>query len=726
MKNKIKYLCALVLASILFQSGIAYASDDLSSPFKPEAYGIDTIAGFPASIRSSKTLADKTVIFSVKKPDGTVLSIPVESNDNGIAKFDLYDYHTKKAGEYTVSAKLENGKEGDTNTFTVFPDEASPSGSEVEVSKMLATADGLDKVYLTVNLQDKHGNPVKGHSVEVVSSRAKDEITRISNKSFTNDNGSMIFSVSSKEKGVSVYSFLDTTSGITLDERIEIAYKQLEDVGGFIPTAYAQAGEVSTFEFENIPSDISPNSDVSFTLNAVDAEGDIVPNYAGTVHFSAEGANSVYASLPNDYTYDIDLDAGSHEFSGVNALNFSQAGTYTIVATDLADFTIRGQTEITVGQATQQPGDETPGQPAAAEDEIVITSPSPGTYSNSQIPILGSSPSQAWTIQIFDNDQNIGQTDVSSDNTFRFEPAVLEEGQHTVFAVGLDEDGTIQSTSEEVTFTVDTTPPEVDDISFSPSTGINTGEVIDITVISEPNLFQGAVVFNVDIAELEQDPADSTKYIASIQAPQEAGEYPVDVILVDELGNEGTYEGVATVEVTDDGEATISDGEEPPVDEEPVTPPAETNQPPSDVFGLRATSSNERVTLTWEPATDDAAIDHYRVYYGLNPNNLDTVVNTFDNNNTWYIPNLQNGNEYFFAVTAIDTDGLESENRSSIVSAIPFSPAPVFIAPEEPVEPEPQRPTAPRMQATGPEVLWFLLFSLAMSQVYFKFKKNVC
>jgi hypothetical protein len=599
MKNKIKYLCALVLASILFQSGIAYASDDLSSPFKPEAYGIDTIAGFPASIRSSKTLADKTVIFSVKKPDGTVLSIPAESNDNGIAKFDLYDYHTKKAGEYTVSAKLENGKEGDTNTFTVFPDEASPSGSEVEVSKMLATADGLDKVYLTVNLQDKHGNPVKGHSVEVVSSRAKDEITRISNKSFTNDNGSMIFSVSSKEKGVSVYSFLDTTSGITLDERIEIAYKQLEDVGGFIPTAYAQAGEVSTFEFENIPSDISPNSDVSFTLNAVDAEGDIVPNYAGTVHFSAEGANSVYASLPNDYTYDIDLDAGSHEFSGVNALNFSQAGTYTIVATDLADFTIRGQTEITVGQATQQPGDETPGQPAAAEDEIVITSPSPGTYSNSQIPILGSSPSQAWTIQIFDNDQNIGQTDVSSDNTFRFEPAVLEEGQHTVFAVGLDEDGTIQSTSEEVTFTVDTTPPEVDDISFSPSTGINTGEVIDITVISEPNLFQGAVVFNVDIAELEQDPADSTKYIASIQAPQEAGEYPVDVILVDELGNEGTYEGVATVEVTDDGEATISDGEEPPVDEEPVTPPAETNQPPSDVFGLRATSSNERVTLTW-------------------------------------------------------------------------------------------------------------------------------
>lgn len=715
MKNKLVYIVLSTFLAVFLQAAAVNA--EAQSFFTLEAYGIDTIAGFPASIRSSKTLPDKQVFFNIEKPDGTVLTIPITSNEDGIAKFDLYDYHTKEAGEYHVSAKLENKGEGKVNSFTVFPDSVSSEKSSISASKLLATADGLDNIYFTVKLKDKHGNPIKGHSLEIVSSRNSDSIKRVSEKNFTNDEGSMVFASSSNEKGVSVYSFLDTTSGTTLKDRIEVAYKGLEDVGGFIPTAYAQAGQISSFEFSNLPDSITPNSDVSFTLTAVDAEGNIVPNYAGTVHFSAEGSNSTYASLPKDYTFDIDIDAGSHEFSGINALNFSQAGTYAIVATDLGDFTVRGETNITVGQGTQTTTTD------ASGDNLVITSPSPGTYSNSQIPILGTSPKQDYIIQIFDNDQNIGQTTVESDNTYRFEPTILEDGQHTVFTAGVDGDGVIQATSEEITFTIDTTPPIVEDIRFNPSNGIQTGDVIDITVISEPDVFQGAVIFNVDIAELEPDSSDPTKYLASIQSPSEPGLYPVDVILVDELGNEGNYQSVASLQVDDKGDGIITE----PGDE-PSDPIIETPEPPSDVFGVKATSSDKRVTLTWEPASDNKGIDHYRVYYGLTPGNLNTIVNTFDDTNTWYIPDLENGTEYFFAVTAINMDGIESENKSSIVSAIPFSPAPVFVVPETPPQPvaPPTQPAVPAIEATGPEVLFFLLFSFFASQVYFKFKKKVC
>ncbi|MBD3156908.1 hypothetical protein GF369_03700 [Candidatus Peregrinibacteria bacterium] len=721
-----KLISVIAFAALLItQNSAVFAA---ANPFTVEAYGIDTIAGYTAHIYSSKTLPGKTVHFYVEKPNGNTLSIPVESDETGVAEFDLYDYHTKKAGTYSVSAQLEGGKEGPTNTFYVFPDEISSMESTVEASSLLATANGIDKIYITITLSDKHGNPIKGHEVEVVSSRMADSVQRISEQQFTDKNGEIIFCVSSDKEGVAIYSFLDTTANTVLDKRLEIAYSLPSNVGGFVPTAYAAAGEVERFIFEDLPASITANADVGFSLTAVDSEGDAVPNYAGTVHFSAEGTNSVYASLPNDYTFDVDLDSGSHNFSGVQSLNFAQEGIYTIVATDLDDFTIRGETEITVGaSSTQHQDDDTP-DTEGSTDSLAITSPTSGTYSSNELVINGTAPLVGATIQIFDNDTNIGSAEVDTDNTFSYEPSIVVEGEHTFFVVMQDEDGTILDTSDDVTISIDTSPPVVENIEFSPSSGIQTGDIIDIIVTSEPTVFQGAVVFDVDIAELEQDATDETKYVASIQAPSEPGTYPLDVILVDELGNEGAYEDIATIEIDDDGGTTINgDAENEPMEDEDTE--QEENEAPSDVFGVKATSSDKKVTLSWQPSTDDSAVDHYTIFYGLTPANLTQQVDTFDNRTTWYIPELTNGNEYFFSIVAVDDEGMESENMSSIISAIPFSPAPVFVPPEpqpQPVTDVQYKPVAPTMQSTGPEEVWFVLLSLVLAQLYFKFKKKVC
>ncbi|MFC1810773.1 fibronectin type III domain-containing protein [Patescibacteria group bacterium] len=712
MKNKLKYLAFAVLTTFVFNATVVYAE---TTPFKIEAYGMDTIAGYEAPIYSSRTFPNKTVIFTIVKPNGSELAIPVDSTDSGIAEFNLYDFHTKQAGEYKVAARLEDSLNGKFNTFTVYADSVSSKNSKIEPSKLLATADGIDKIYVTVTLKDDQNNPIKGHDAAVISSRAEDEIVRISEKTYTNEDGSIIFALSSASMGVSVYSFIDTTTNVVLDKRLEIAFTELDNVGGWIETAYAAAGEVSTLEFEDLPTTILPNSDTEFDLTAYDSENSIVPNYSGTVHFSVEGANSIYATVPNDYSFDIDFDSGSHTFAGAgNSLTFVQPGTYHVVATDLSNFTIRGEVDILVGSGTTLP-DTTP-----SAFDLVISSPTEGTYSHNEITITGTAPSTDLTIQFFDNDAPLGETSVENDQSFSYQTDELIDGSHTLLALGLDNADTIQYTSSEITFEIDTSAPEVEDIEFSPDTGIKTGEILEITVTSEPNVFQGAVVFNVDIAELEQDPTDSTKYIASIQAPLETGTYPIDVILIDELGNEGSYTDVATIEITESGEGTIIGEEEEEEPEEIV------DTPPSDVFGVQSASSDSKVTLTWQAASDDSGVEYYRIYFGLTPSNLSQVVDTLEDNTTWYIPNLVNGNEYFFAVAAVDDTGQESSNSSSIVSGIPFTEIPMFVPPEEKPDVKAQPTEVPDMESTGPEMIWFLLASILVSQLYFKFKNKVC
>ena len=154
------------------------------------------------------------------------------------------------------------------------------------------------------------------------------------------------------------------------------------------------------------------------------------------------------------------------------------------------------------------------------------------------------------------------------------------------------------------------------------------------------------------------------------------------------------------------------------------TPPADLK--PGDVFGVTSAPADQRVTLSWQPSTDDKGIKNYKIYYGLSAANLSMTVQTQDNKTTWYIPNLQNGSEYFFAVAAIDTTGQESENKSSLVSGIPYSSEPILYIPPETTPPEQIRPTAPAMQATGPEIIWFVLASIFISKLYFKKKGKVC
>lgn len=662
MKSTSKFLLVLLVAFSFNTKAVdAFGLDEV------HAYGMDTIAGYSALLSTSATYPDRELFFNVKKPDGSVLTIPAVTNSEGIAKIDLYDYHTRKAGKYEVSANLKgNAPNGSWSYFTVHPDRVSAEKSEASVQRTVIKADDVDRGYIAVRIVDQYGNPFAGHFVRLISSRSDDRITAASKDAVTNVNGELTFAVSSKVPGVSIYSVVDATAGVVLAARIEMAFLEganyLNDAGGhieyFIPVASAQdAGPLNKFGISGIPELVEPNTNISFSVTAQDQSGLTVQNYAGTIHFSVEGPNSLNVTLPEDYSFKAE-DLGIHEFS--LGLKFTEAGSYKLVVTDVSNTAVKGELNVAVGSGSVV----TTGGGA----KPVISSPVEGTYSQNVQTISGTSQSLS-TVKIFDNDQEIGMVQSDSSGRFSFQTTPLEDGSHELYAVLLDSSNAVAGTSDTVEFFIDTRAPVVDDLIIEPSSGIKAGDVITLTLISENNLSDAAVIFNLDIYQMLPGTGAEGTYVASFQAPELAGEYPIDVLLVDELGNEDTYQNVAMLSIGENGDGAVIEEDLPDVTD--TTEVA--GQPPSQVFGVIAYGSDKRVTLVWEAATDDGLINNYKIYYGTDALNLTNVVETKDAATTWYVGGLENGKEYFFAISAVDDMGVESLFTSELESAIPFT-----------------------------------------------------
>ncbi len=662
MKYTSKFLLALLVAFGLNAQSVAAVGFDTV-----QAYGMDTIAGYSSLLSTSVTYPEKELFFNVKKPDGSVLTIPAVTNSEGIATIDLYDYHTRNAGKYQVSAYLKgNVSGGSSSYFTVHPDRVSAEKSEASVQRTVIKSDGEDRGYIAVRIVDQYGNPFGGHFVRLISSRSGDIIMAASKDAITDVNGELSFAVSSSEPGVSIYSVVDATAGVVLAARVEIAFLEganyLNDAGGhieyFIPVASAQdAGPLNKFGISGIPEVVEPNTNISFTVTAQDQNNLTVQNYTGTIHFSVEGPNSLNVTLPEDYTFKAD-DLGVHEFS--LGLKFTEAGSYKLVVTDVSNTAIKGELNVAVGSGS----DVTTG----GGTKPIISSPVEGTYSQNVQTISGTTQGLS-TIKIFDNDQEIGMVQSDSAGKFSFQTTPLDDGKHELYAVLLDSSNAVAGTSDTMEFFIDTTAPVVEDLIIDPSSGIKAGDVINLTLISENNLSDAAVIFNLDIYQMSPGTGAEGTYVASFQAPELAGEYPIDVLLIDELGNEATYQNVAMLSISENGDGSVTEEDIPTETETDVTD----GQPPSQVFGVIAYGSDKRVTLVWEAATDDGLINNYKIYYGMDALNLSNVVETKDAATTWYVSGLENGKEYFFAISAVDDTGVESLFTSELESAIPFT-----------------------------------------------------
>lgn len=547
-----------------------------------------------------------------------------------------------------------------------------------------------ERAKIRLRLVDDAGSAVADHEVQLISSGNADRI--FASNQFTDVNGEIVFDIISDQPGVFTYSAYDVTDRKVLDSKAKVVYFGETDFIFANNYSFAavgnSAGPIDKFEFMDVPATINAGAPFDVKVKAVDGVGQTVLEYAGTVRFSAVGANSTYASLPEDYTFTTS-DQGEHVFS--LAFSFAQPGTYNLEVRDMENFAVFGEKTF----IAQQGG----GASATTQAQVLkILTPLPGTSSNTTQVISGTAPAGA-KLKIYDNDKEMTSVVADVNGQFAFTTATLTDGAHQIYVAQVNDIGTIVASSTPVTVMIDTAAPVASKVELEPSDTVSAGSVFKVKLFTGEKLSKAAALFQNNIYDLN----DSGKgfYEAAISAPIAFGNYPIDIVITDQLGNETKMDDAATLKVGGLSATASNLG---------------------DATGLTVTPADHRVTLSWQaPSAFTGVLKNYRVFYGVSPNQLTEAIDTFTNATTWYIANLKNATEYYFAVVAVDDKGNVSPHFSNIVSATP-NPT-VVQAPAADVKngtagSEALAEMDSDVSETGPEIWWIVVLSLVAGYFY--------
>jgi len=643
MNTKIKTLgIALIMA---LQAIIVPVMAD----FLPvRAYGTDTIAGYASALRTSLINPGQNVVFVVEKPDMSAVRVPAQADLEGIAEADLYGHQTKLAGDYRVAVLFPGSIESSPqNTFKVYPDQVSVTQSDMTSTSQMITADSEDKTFVTVTLYDPYRNPIKDHHVQLISSREEDEITALNN-GVSDEAGRANFKVTSEYSGISVFTAIDATVNKILSDREEVIFfapvKIQSAFGGNLLSAslftadIGQAdpgilpGPVNSFEIEGLPSIVKVNADQTITVIAKDKDGNVAKNYTGTILFSTP--DDEHAVLPNNGEYAFkENDQGQFTFN--LALRFTKIGDQAIQIFDKENWKISGEREIEVVP-------EKAVVAAPVSSTLAIKSPVDGAELGSNLVILTGQGDPNINLKVFDNDIKIGDSETDSDGFFSYQAQNLDSGAHTFYVMS-----NLGDVSPSVSIQIDTLPPVLNYFEISPDGVVEPGASLTITAQSEPNLEEVKIRLQGVIEILS--PSEPGTYTATVAAPVTDGSFPVDVILVDKLANKAELLNKAVVEVSSPQE---------------VPPPA--------VESIEGEAGDTQVILIWDEVTGhETEIQNYRIYYGTEFDDLAQMVETEQAVTTFTLEELENDNQYFFSVRAVDSKGLESEEGGTVIAVTP-------------------------------------------------------
>ena len=631
-----------------------------------QIFTIDTVAGFGTVVKLSSAQVGATAQFLVKKPDLTKEVFETKVDEKGKASVELDEKFTRKAGTYRIAASVA-GSWTPATSFEVFPDDPDSFASRIYSDRSTLNADGLSLAKITIRLQDRFGNSVSGHQVGVLSNRAGDAIVSDEQLAFTDEQGNADFYLKSVLPGQAVLTAVDKTSDMIFEKRLNINFSKSRSFSlaiggndvigaasmlavasgtdpnsdsdpdsGSGPDSGSRDPDTVYFDVGDIDGDVLVNENASFAVTAMTVEDSTDTSYRGTIEFTSTDPNAV---LPNDYTFQAS-DLGKHVFN--LSLTFKTIGAQTLTVTDANDGTIMGDLEVNVLAARGA---------AVSADEVIITQPTAGRYGVNNFEVEGTA-SPTSTVTVFDNGRQLGNVQSGADGKFTYEAKNLEDGDHAIYA---ESGGEI---SAEVVINVDATAASVEDFSVTPNP-VAPGGTVGIAVRTDAGMESVSVIMSDIILQLVQEarPNDDT-YKGTLTAPATAGSYPMDVLLVDQQGNEASFAAVSTLTVDESLQNFTGDL---------------SFHVPSRVIGVTVSPGPSKVNLQWNPSTDDTGIAFYRIYYGIDRNNLNLVANTFDASTRWYVANLRQGVQYFFQVVGVDDENNEGDQRSVVVGAVPAS-----------------------------------------------------
>jgi hypothetical protein len=613
---------------------------------------LDTIAGYGSSCKASIFPANNEITFQITKPDGSIVRFPCVANIEGIATCDLNSFHTRQAGVYHVGAYLSgNGTPTNmpTSVFKVYADTVSAVSSQFYASKQSVEANKTDSAYLMIILKDKYSNPIQGHSMEVISSRPDDTITKV-NTTITNEEGKTYFKVTSPTAGVSTFIAKDLNTGVVLTERPKIVFYQssphytiqtpsANHYSADILGNTAMGGGIAQSLQLIAPDTVKVNTPFDVSVQALDSNGEPALSYRGLVFFSSSDSTAKLPLTNTGYQFTgMDTNA-THTFA--KAVIFLNKGQYKLTVTDVDNPELEDSKMITVVDSTEN-NDNTNGPVIAG---ITLTAPTPNTkYGDSSVDITGKMKANT-AYKVLDSGIEIGNDKSDSDGNIYFTAKGLSDGKHTIKVVSYDASGTEQDQSDEIIFYVDTTGATLTDLSFNPNSNLSPGIPITIKVVSQPKLSKVRVIVDKIAHDLTEDPSLPGTYTGTFKTPSKPGEYPITIVLTNALGKESTPNTNKKLVITSTGSAWK-------------------------VTGLKTATGKTpgSVDLTWDNPPPSTTISGYTIYYDTNPLTLGNKLDASISTSAFTVSNLQPGSTYYFSVAAKNADGTEGP-QSDIIPA---------------------------------------------------------
>lgn len=642
----------------------------------------------------------------VTKPSGKELLLESVSDGRGTATFSISNEQLQRAGTYEVQAKHagKNESYGATESFEVYPGTFSSSKSTWSSSKR--TAQVGETIEVIAKVKDDYGNPLKGHVLKLSASQNN---ARIYSTDFaSNEKGESHFYIEGQSAGITELRLLDTSANQNFEESIKLAFLTADsntqlNVGGFddaFVELSAESGPISGFRISSNDNQVV-GKDFTATVTAIDANGLTVTDYTGTIRFSSTDSG---AKLPNDYSF-LAEDLGEHRFS--LSFKFVTPGEQLLSVNDINTFQLSGEKtlEISSSDNSVDLGNDFVTNDFEREGDFALISPASGSYSVDSIKIQGEADYGYHAITYL-NEVEMDRTEIEFDNRFEVNLMDLPDGNYELYVdiVELSNADTLEEaeilevieTSDVEKIVIDTTAPKIVNLSSSPNQGFMPGDTVRITLLSESGLEEANLLFQNELTPL-QETSTAGKYEAEITLPTGAGNYTLDLILSDPLGNEVQYRDQLSF-----------------ILEESVAPEPEIPALGA-VTGVTLSAGEESIILSWEAAEGEAIVDHYLIKYGPSPETLFAVTESFDASTSWSILGLSGGQNYAFAIQAVDKNG-NLGPQSNVVQGMPLAkstPDPEMFRPETETKPAiAENEMPPSQPDSGPELLLLLLISV--------------
>ena len=665
------------IATFLLSTAVFAASFDVN----------DSFAGLPLTVSISDISQFSDYFLVLETPNSELSTFSFQANSTNY-DFILEKDYFNKSGNYKFLLKDSSYNLITTKDFFVYPNKVSNENSFLSPENYVAD---LKFTTVEVFLRDNFDNPIKGHNVKLIPSVS--DILVNSDSLFTDENGRVSFDIDLLDNDVVAFTAYDLTDDLLLDSRSNIV--QIASVSDnfaskslFASSVGNSSGPVSALEFTEIPEQIYVNESATMAVKAVDSTDSTVNSYTGTVRFSVLSDNFDKVTIPSDYTF-LATDQGEHIFSLV--FFFQEEGEYEIEVRDLANSSVFANYTFNVTKPSLSP--------STSSSALSINNPLPGTYSNN-IQLISGIADPGQSLKIFDNDVHLTSVTADVTGAFSYTTPPLVDGEHNIYLVVLDTNGIIVDTSEVLTFFIDTSAPEIDRAEVLPVGDIYAGDLVTVNLYMKEELSQAAFLFNENIYDF-QFVSDGNYYSLEFRVPTVAGIYNADLVLLDLLNNESKFSSYFSFDILE-----------------------RTFAPISKVQNLKYETDSFKVNLAWDKVLDsDYPISFYKIYYGLNPDSLINVIDTFTDYNSWYIPNLENSREYYFAVKAVDLYGNESVDFSEVIAA---TPNPKVLDVEDPnithgvAGSEILGEIDEDVSKTGPDILFLIPLSVFLSFAFYK------